>query len=59
LFTVVSIGLLIGTPISGQILNATGFTQTWIFGGVLVIVGAFVIAAARVAKGGWGLMVKV
>ncbi|KAM0706933.1 hypothetical protein Q7P35_006263 [Cladosporium inversicolor] len=58
-FTVVSIGLLIGTPISGQILNATGFTQTWIFGGVLVIVGAFIIAAARVAKGGWGFMVKV
>jgi predicted MFS family arabinose efflux permease len=58
-FTVVSIGLLIGTPISGQILNATGFAQTWVFGGVLVIVGSLVIAAARVAKGGWGLMVKV
>lgn len=58
-FTVVSIGLLIGTPISGQILNATGFPQTWVFGGVLVIAGSIVIAASRVAKGGWGLMVKV
>lgn len=58
-FTIVSIGLLIGTPISGQILNATGFPQTWTYGGVLVIAGSIVIGASRVAKSGWGLMAKV
>jgi hypothetical protein len=50
---------MFGTPISGQILAATGFTETWIFGGVLIIAGCLVIAASRVVKSGWGLMVKV
>lgn len=56
---VVSFGLLIGTPISGQILAATGFTETWIFGGGLIMAGCLVIAASRVVKSGWSLRVKV
>lgn len=58
-FSIVSVGLLIGTPISGAILNATGFPQTWIFGGVMTLSGACVIAASRVAQGGWSIMKKV
>lgn len=58
-FSIVSVGLLIGTPISGAILNATGFPQTWIFGGVMTLSGACVIAASRVAQGGWKIMKKV
>lgn len=58
-FSIVSVGLLIGTPISGAILNAKGFTSTWVFGGVLVLVGATVIAGARVAQGGWSITKKV
>ncbi|PVI04849.1 MFS general substrate transporter [Periconia macrospinosa] len=37
-FACVSIGLLIGTPIGGAILDTkSGFTGTWIYGGVLLM----------------------
>ncbi|KAF2086791.1 MFS general substrate transporter [Saccharata proteae CBS 121410] len=57
-FAVISIGLLIGTPIAGAILNAKGFTPTWIFGGVTTIAGACLMAAARVFKVGAAVNIK-
>lgn len=33
-FSIVSIGLLLGTPICGWILNGSSFTYVWVFGGV-------------------------
>ncbi|GAB7362043.1 hypothetical protein MBLNU230_g2077t1 [Neophaeotheca triangularis] len=58
-FAITSIGLLIGTPIAGAVLDSAGFTETWVYGGVLTVSGGLVIAAARVSKSGFGLMQKV
>lgn len=59
-FGIMSIGLLVGTPISGAILNATGsFTYVWLFGGLLTITGTLLIVGARIAHGGVGLLKKV
>lgn len=54
-FAIISIGLLVGTPIAGQILEASSFTYVWIFGGVCVIAGSGLMACSRVAKAGWSL----
>ncbi|OQO10511.1 hypothetical protein B0A48_03808 [Cryoendolithus antarcticus] len=58
-FSITSFGLLIGTPISGVILDAKGYPSTWTFGGVLVLAGAVFMLGSRVAQGGWKVMVKV
>lgn len=59
-FSVFSVGLLVGTPICGAILNATGsYTYVWVFSGVLTVAGTAFIAASRVAKGGFSLLKKV
>lgn len=57
-FAITSIGLLIGTPIAGAILDARGFTSVWIFGGVLTIAGGCCMALGRGAKVGWSVMKK-
>ncbi|KAF2500643.1 MFS general substrate transporter [Lophium mytilinum] len=53
-FSCVAVGLLIGAPIGGVILDAHGFDSVWIFGGVLLIAGAVITGASRVAHVGWG-----
>ena len=59
-FGITSIGLLVGTPISGAILNATGsFSYVWAFGGALTVAGTLLIMASRVAHGGFNIMKKV
>ncbi len=58
-FAVVSVGLLVGTPVTGQILQASGFKYVWIFGGTMLIAGSFFTALARMAQGNWKLWVKV
>jgi predicted MFS family arabinose efflux permease len=57
-FAFVSIGVLIGTPIAGAILDTAGFTSVWIFGGVLTLIGGSVMFASRIAFKGWDLMIK-
>ncbi|KAJ9649546.1 hypothetical protein H2199_000322 [Coniosporium tulheliwenetii] len=54
-FACVAVGVLIGTPIAGAILDTSGFTGVWVFGGVLTVVGGCVMAVARVCKIGWKL----
>ncbi|KAK5718550.1 hypothetical protein LTR15_008281 [Elasticomyces elasticus] len=58
-FAITSVGMLVGTPISGAILNASSFTYVWVFGGICTVAGAGCLLACRVAKGGAGLMTKV
>ena len=58
-FAFVSVGMLIGTPITGAILDAAGFKYVWIFGGTLTCFGSGFIMLARFAQGGWALRVKV
>lgn len=55
-FAIISIGLLIGTPICGVILNGSSFKYVWVFGGALTVLGGFVIGFGRVMKAGWGIV---
>lgn len=52
-FAFTAIGILIGTPIAGAILNAHGFTATWVFGGVMTTGGGLCLMGARNLKVGW------
>lgn len=56
MFAVVSVGLLVGTPIGGAILDRHGFDSVWIYGGVMLLGSTVLLGAARVAFRGWGLV---
>ncbi|WPH02835.1 Hypothetical protein R9X50_00570300 [Acrodontium crateriforme] len=58
-FSVMSIGLLIGTPISGAILKATSFKYVWVFSGILVLAGTLSMFISKVTKGGPNLLKRV
>ena len=58
-FAFISVGMLIGTPITGAVLDAAGFKYIWIYGGTLTGFGSCFILLARFAQGGWQLMKKV
>lgn len=57
-FAFVAIGVLIGTPIGGAILDNKGFDALWTYGGCMLFGSGALLIAARVAFKGWGLMVK-
>jgi predicted MFS family arabinose efflux permease len=57
-FSMVAVGVLVGTPIAGAILTSSGWTSVWVFGGVFIIAGALFMAAGRVAFKGWNPMTK-
>ncbi|KAJ4334815.1 hypothetical protein N0V95_009073 [Ascochyta clinopodiicola] len=58
-FAIVAVGVLIGTPIGGAILDHRGFDALWTFGGCLLFGSAVVLMAARISFGGWRFGVKV
>lgn len=55
-FACLSIGVLIGTPIGGAILDHSGFDMLWTYGGIMLFASASFLAMARVAFKGWGLV---
>lgn len=57
-FACVALGLLIGTPIGGAILDRSGFDAVWVFGGCLLVGSGMVLVLARGVFRGWGVMVK-
>lgn len=57
-FAVVALGLLIGTPIGGAVLEHSGFNALWVYGGCMMFGSAVFLIMARVALKGWGVMVK-
>ncbi|KAJ4349884.1 uncharacterized protein N0V89_008503 [Didymosphaeria variabile] len=57
-FAVVAVGLLVGTPCGGAILDRSGFWAVWVYGGVMLLASAVLLWAARVAHRGWNLSVK-
>ncbi|KAF2268060.1 MFS general substrate transporter [Lojkania enalia] len=57
-FACIAVGLLIGTPIGGAILDASGFDSIWIYGGVMLLASASILWGARVFYKGWSLVVK-
>ncbi|KEQ75582.1 MFS general substrate transporter [Aureobasidium namibiae CBS 147.97] len=58
-FSIISIGLLLGTPICGWILDGSSFTYVWVFSGVLIIAGGCLMLLSRYFKAGAKLMQKV
>lgn len=58
-FGVASIAILIGTPITGNLLDNYGFNAAWAFSGTCAFVGALALAASRVLFGGWTIMKKM
>lgn len=58
-FTILSIALLIGTPISGAILDSSGAKSTWIYSGCLTLVGGMILVIARMVKVSWKVWMKV
>ncbi|KAF2097887.1 MFS general substrate transporter [Rhizodiscina lignyota] len=51
-FGFTSIGMLIGAPVGGAILDSGGYTAVWIWGGVLICSGGMLTTLARIAKYG-------
>jgi predicted MFS family arabinose efflux permease len=59
-FSIISIGLLLGTPICGWILDGSGgFTGVWTFSGVLILAGGSLMALSRFFKAGAKLVQRV
>ena len=58
-FGLASLGLLIGTPVSGAILNSTdSYLGAQLFSGLMVVIAALCLLAARYTKVGAKIMVK-
>ncbi|KAH7078158.1 major facilitator superfamily domain-containing protein [Paraphoma chrysanthemicola] len=57
-FAFISLGVLIGTPIGGAILERGGFAALWSFGGSMLVVSGVLLVAARVSWRGWGVLRK-
>ena len=55
-FAIVAVGLLIGTPIGGAVLEKGGFDALWTFGGCMIFASAALLIAARVSWAGFGVM---
>ena len=56
---VCGVGLLVGNPIAGAILDKGSWTGLQIWAGLLLLLSALFQLAARVAKQGWNLSQKV
>ncbi|CAO2658222.1 Nn.00g059450.m01.CDS01 [Neocucurbitaria sp. VM-36] len=57
-FAFVALGVLIGTPIGGAVLDRSGFDALWTFGGCMLFGSAAFLIAGRISFKGWGLMTK-
>ena len=56
---VCGVGLLVGTPIAGAILDSGSWIGLQIWAGLLLLLSALLQLAARVAKQGWSLSQKI
>ncbi|KAH7070291.1 major facilitator superfamily domain-containing protein [Paraphoma chrysanthemicola] len=57
-FAFISLGVLIGTPIGGVVLEKGGFAALWSFGGSMLVLSGGLLVAARVSWRGWGVLRK-
>ncbi|KAL9094562.1 MAG: hypothetical protein Q9165_003121 [Trypethelium subeluteriae] len=58
-FTIISIGVVVGTPACGWILNAAGWKYVWVFGGLTTMTGNVLIFISRMYRSNWTLLKKV
>jgi predicted MFS family arabinose efflux permease len=57
-FAFVAVGVLIGTPIGGVVLDHSGFDALWTFGGCLLFASAMFLGAARWSRVGFAVRRK-
>ncbi|KAB2572588.1 Aspyridones efflux protein apdF [Lasiodiplodia theobromae] len=57
-FSIISVGILTGTPIAGAILNSEGYTKVWIYAGAVTMACSLMMLAARGLKFGWKVLIK-
>ncbi|KAJ4376474.1 hypothetical protein N0V83_001758 [Neocucurbitaria cava] len=57
-FAFVAVGVLIGTPIGGAVLDRSGFDALWTFGGCMLFASGGLLVVGRVAFKGWGCWLK-
>lgn len=58
-FTILSVALLFGTPISGALQGVGGYDASWIWAGATAFAGGMVIWGSRVLKAGGKAWVRV
>jgi hypothetical protein len=58
-FATIGIGMLIGTPIAGSLLNKYGFTAAFSFSGASAITGSLILFVSRGFYCGWSVVKKV
>lgn len=52
-FSVMSVALLFGSPISGALRKQMGYNAAWVWAGITIFCGGMVILASRVLKRQW------
>jgi predicted MFS family arabinose efflux permease len=57
-FACIGVGVLVGTPIGGAVLDKGGFTALWAFGGAMLFASGAFLLAARVSWVGWKVLKK-
>lgn len=57
-FLAMAFGSLIGSPVAGAIVQSSGYDGARIYGGVMLLVGALAMSAARFVKTGFKIWVK-
>lgn len=58
-FTVMSVGLLLGAPVSGALLRMSGYWVSWAWSGVCLAAGAGMMVMSRGMTGGWKLTDRI
>ena len=55
-FAIMAIGLLVGTPIAGALLDSFGYTSGWYWAGGTIVAGCCVLGITRIQVGGWEIV---
>lgn len=60
-FTVMSVALLVGSPIGGAVQGPGpgGYVASWVWSGATIFTGSLIICAGKVLKAGWNPLVRV
>ncbi|KAF6806654.1 monocarboxylate [Colletotrichum sojae] len=58
-YSVMSVALLLGSPVGGALVRRYGYESAWIWAGVCLSLGCAMIACSRGAAVGWGLKRRI
>jgi MFS family permease len=58
-FTIMSVALLVGSPIGGALQGPGGYNASWAWVGATLFTGGLMIGTSRVLKAGWKPLLRV